>query len=242
MKYSIIIPTFNEEKLLPALLSEISDAELKKRFDYEVIVSDGGSRDKTLEIAKRYADKVVEHHESSRQLISQGRNRGAETASGEILIFINADIRISELEKLFMKIEDEFFPGNYIAMTCGVKVFPEDEIFSDRLFLGFYNRYFSFLNFIGLGMGRGECQVIRKVDFFELNGYNEEMAAGEDFDLFKRLRRKGKILFLKTFFVFESPRRYRKYGHVKVFFTWLANALSVMAFNKSLSDDWEDIR
>jgi hypothetical protein len=42
--------------------------------------------------------------------------------------------------------------------------------------------------------------------------------------------------------VYESPRRYRKYGHLKVFFTWLGNALSVILFKKSYSEDWIDIR
>ncbi len=242
MKFSVIIPTYNEEKLIGKLLAELSEREIKNKYDYEIIVSDGGSKDGTREIAERYADKFVEHNENRRQLISEGRNRGAEISTGEVLIFINADIRIPNPELLFETIEKEFIPTNYIAMTCAVKVFPEEEIFADKIFLGFYNRYFSFLNLIGLGMGRGECQIMRRKDFFDLNGYDEKMAAGEDFDLFKRLRKKGKILFVQSYKVFESPRRYRKHGHIRVFFTWLANALSVMLFKKSVSSEWEDIR
>ncbi len=242
MKFSIIIPTYNEEKLIGNLLAGLSEEEIKNKFDYEIVVSDGGSKDGTREIAKKYADKFVEHSGNRRQLISEGRNKGAQISTGEVLIFINADIRIPNLELLFETIEKKFIPSNYVAMTCSVKVFPEEEIFADKIFLGFYNRYFSFLNFIGLGMGRGECQIVRRKDFFDLNGYDEKMAAGEDFDLFKRLRKKGKILFVQSYTVYESPRRYRKYGHVKVFFTWLANALSVIFLKKSASSQWEDIR
>ncbi len=242
MKYSIIIPTYNEEKLIPHLLVQLSDNELKKKFDYEVIISDGGSKDKTLEFAYQYADKVVEHTENKKQLISEGRNRGAESSAGGILIFLNADVKIPDVRNFFEAIESDFLSSQYIAMTCAVTVFPEEEIFTDKIFLSFYNYYFSFLNKIGLGMGRGECQVLRRKDFFSLGGYNEKMVAGEDFDLYKRLRKKGKILFLRSSCIYESPRRYRKYGHLKIFFTWLANALSVMLFRKSASKEWEDIR
>ncbi len=242
MKFSIIIPTFNEEKLLGNLLKQISDSKLKQKYNYEVIVSDGNSKDNTLEIANQFADKVVVHSEQRRQLISEGRNIGAKVARGETLVFINADIKFDNFEKFMQRVEQVFLPSNNIAMTCAVKVFPEEEVFWDKIFLGFYNYYFYFLNLIGMGMGRGECQVIRKKDFDLLGGYNEKMVAGEDFDLFKRLRSKGKIMFLMSCHVFESPRRYRKYGHLKVFFTWLGNALSVIFFKKSYSEDWIDIR
>jgi len=242
MKLSIIIPTFNEEKLLQNLLEQISNSNLKKKYQYEVIVSDGKSNDSTIDIAKNFADKVIVHSEQKRQLISEGRNNGAKIAEGEIFVFINADIKFENFEKFLEKIYQDFLPSKNIAMTCAVKVFPEDEIFSDKIFLNFYNYYFYFLNLIGMGMGRGECQVVRKKDFDLLGGYNEKMAAGEDFDFFKRLRNKGKIMFDMSCHVYESPRRYRKYGHLKVFFTWLGNALSVILFKKSYSEDWIDIR
>ena len=91
-------------------------------------------------------------------------------------------------------------------------------------------------------MGRGECHIIRRDVFTKHKGYNENLAAGEDFDLFKRIRKNGKILFDKGLIVYESPRRYRKYGHTKIFFTWLLNALYVIFTNKSLSTEWEEVR
>ena len=56
-------------------------------------------------------------------------------------------------------------------------------------------------------MGRGECHILSKKMFEELGGDNEEFAAGEDFDLFARLRKKGKIRFLKSSLIYESARR-----------------------------------
>lgn len=70
---SVIIPTLNEEKLLPNLLDQLNDQKLKETFHYEIIISDGGSKDRTIEIAKQYTDKVVIHNDQRRQKISEGK-------------------------------------------------------------------------------------------------------------------------------------------------------------------------
>ncbi|MEN8191806.1 MAG: glycosyltransferase [Bacteroidota bacterium] len=242
MKYSIIIPTLNEEKVLPKLLDQLADKKSKAKFLYEIIVSDGGSKDKTLVIANQYADKVIIHNEKRKQNISEGRNKGASIASGNVFIFINGDILFESIELFFDEINSAFLNNDYAAMTCNVCVHPSERKFSDKIFLNFYNWYFHLLNIIGIGMGRGECQVMHRNIFLEHNGYNENMAAGEDFDLFKRIRKRGKILFNKKITVYESPRRYRKYGHLKIFASWLLNALYVIFTNRSLSTEWEEVR
>ncbi len=173
--------------------------------------------------------------------IAKGRNKGAAVAEGEILIFINGDVEVDP-ENLFENIEKKFLNSNYAGMTCSVNIHENIRILSDKIFMAFYNTYFHFLNIIGVGMGRGECQIVWKKYFDELGGYNENLAAGEDFDFFRRLRRKGKILFTHKVIVTESPRRFRKYGHFKVFLTWTLNGLFVLLKNKSLSKDWEEVR
>ncbi len=242
MKFSIIIPALNEELLLPPLLEQLSDKTLKEEFDYEIIVSDGGSKDNTLKIAGEFADIVVENRKNAKQNISIGRNKGAEKASGEVLVFLNADVQLSNPLEFFLFLREFSSNEKFVAATCRVNIHPEKRIFADRLFMGFYNFYFHFLNIIKIGMGRGECQVIRKKYFDLLNGYNENLPAGEDFDLFRRLRKYGRIYFNRKFVVYESPRRYRKYGHLKVLLTWTLNGIFVILKNKSLSDKWEQVR
>jgi glycosyltransferase involved in cell wall biosynthesis len=242
LRYSIIIPALNEEKLIPQLLDQLTNPSLRKKYDYEIIVSDGRSTDRTINIIKQYSAVLIVYPENDMQNIAGGRNTGAKNASGEIFIFINADVLIKDPEKFFLFLENEFIPSDYSALTCKVKVFPEEEIFADIVFHWIYNNYFSLLNFIGLGMGRGECQVIRKEAFLKAGGYNEELAAGEDFDLFKRVKWFAKVLFTNKICVYESPRRFRKIGYFKVTWSWIENAFAVLFKNKSISNEWEQVR
>ena len=241
VKISVIIPTLNEEKLLEKTLSQFTD-EIKNKFRIEIIVTDGGSTDKTLSIAKKYSANVVENSSHLKQNISIGRNCGAEKASGAILVFLNADTQIQNVELFFSEMQTTLQKENVVGMTSFVRVNQEEEIFSDKLFHTFFNYYFWFLNVIGIGMGRGECHILSKKMFEELGGYNEEFAAGEDFDLFARLRKKGKIRFLKSSLIYESPRRYRKFGYGKILALWFRNAFSVLFLKKSHSKEWEVIR
>lgn len=241
MRYSIIIPTLNEEKLLPKLLNQFNN-ELREKYQLEIIISDGGSVDNTVQIALENNTKIISHTKNEKQNIAIGRNDGALIADGEILIFLNGDIFIKEIDSFFNYINNKFIKSEFLAMTCKVKIFPEEEIFFDKIFHGFYNYYFYFLNIIGIGMGRGECQIIRKEIFNTVGGFNSQLAAGEDFDLFRRIRKKGKILFANNLTVYESPRRYRKLGYMNVVLSWTKNAFSVFFKNRSISKEWEEVR
>lgn len=242
IKYSFIIPTLNEEKLLPNLLSIIAKKELMGNYNYEIIVSDGGSTDDTIAVAKKFGVNIIENVSGDKQNIAMGRNLGAKRATGEIFIFLNGDVLLNEFELLLNTIEVEFINSNYKAMTCCVKVFKDEQKFIDIVFQTFYNYYFHLLNIIGLGMGRGECHIIPKDVFFDFNGYDERLAAGEDFDLFRRIRKKGKILFSRKIVVYESPRRYRKLGHFRILSTWLINSIYIIFTKTSKSSEWKPVR
>lgn len=239
--FSVIIPAFQEEKLIENILKQF-DNELKRKYNIELIVSDGGSTDKTLTIAARYADMIVENTTGEKQNISIGRNMGAKRAKGDILIFINADTIISNIHDFFISIEKEFSNKRTVALSFPVFVYPQEENLKDKIFHIFLNIYFFTINVIGIGMGRGECQVVRKEKFFELGGYNEKISAGEDFDLYRRLRRLGRIKFLWKQKIYESPRRYRKYGYIKIITIWLLNAIFVLFKNKSIQSEWKPVR
>ena len=187
-------------------------------------------------------DKIVKEKPGEKQNIPQGRNAGAAKAAGELLYFFNADTMINDIDNFFGITSRSFLNSKQLACTCNIKVFPHEEIFIDKLFHNFYNIYVRILNFTGMGMGRGECHVVRKDIFNRINGYNEKLSAGEDYDLFRRIRKLGKITFLGRLTVYESPRRYRKFGYKKVLIDWIRNSVSVLFKNKSVSEEWEAVR
>ena len=92
------------------------------------------------------------------------------------------------------------------------------------------------------GMGRGECQIIKRSTFLNVNGYNEKIVAGEDFDLYRRIAKFGRIKFLDEFVVFESPRRFRQEGYASTLTKWFLNSVSVLLLGKSYSKEWKPIR
>ncbi|MCK9210082.1 MAG: glycosyltransferase [Ignavibacteriaceae bacterium] len=242
MKYSIIIPTLNEEKLLPQLLEQLTGGITLSKSDYEIIISDGGSKDETEKIANRFGCIFIKHESSIKENISAGRNKGGMKAQGMWLIFLNADVRLDNVQSFFSFLEEKVYSSSLFAVGGHVKVFPEEEIFSDRLFHGFYYYYFHLLNFLGMGTGRGECQIVKKNVFLRLNGYDENLAAGEDFDLFKRIKKIGNILLTDDILVYESPRRFRRFGYLRVSLTWFKNSISIVLMKKSISREWEEVR
>ncbi|HVZ40739.1 MAG TPA: glycosyltransferase [Candidatus Kapabacteria bacterium] len=242
---SIIVPALNEEKLIETTLRAFPP-EILARCNAEVIVSDGGSHDRTVEIAERFADVVVVHTEQRRQTIAEGRNRGAEYATGDLLVFINADTVPRDVKAFARTLLEIATQGamdmRTVAYACPVEVTPQERRLSDRIFHGFFNNYVRFLNLLRVGMGRGECQVIWRDAFVAVGGYNNAMVAGEDFELYSRLARRGRIGHSEAFYVYESPRRFRRYGYVRVLFSWTINALAVIFLRRSMSHQWEEVR
>lgn len=101
MKISIIIPAHNEENYLPATFEKIRGAAENLDCDAEIIIADNDSTDKTKRIAENFGAQVI--FEKDRN-IGRARNAGAKAASGDILIFIDADTLVPE--SLFRTIGD----------------------------------------------------------------------------------------------------------------------------------------
>jgi len=238
---SVIIPALNEEKLLETMLGQFTP-EIVRRYNLEVLVSDGGSVDRTLAIARSLADRVVENTAGVKQTISMGRNVGARSAKGEVFVFLNADTLINDIHLFFTTIAREAARPEYAALTCRVEVYPQERRKIDEWYHGFYNWFFATMNKVGMGMGRGECHIMRRTIFEQVGGYADTLAAGEDYDLFRRLGNVGFVKFLQDVIVYESPRRYRRYGYVCVTASWFMNFLTVFFLRRSILSEWKPVR
>jgi glycosyltransferase involved in cell wall biosynthesis len=240
-RFTVIIPTLNEEATL-CWAEKIFTDEFKREYDIEVIISDGGSTDLTIEIAKKFADKIILNENFEKQTIAKGRNIGALNSNGEILVFLNADARINDVDTFFKLVDNLMKMPMVVALAFDVFVYPEEELFKDKVFHIFLNKFFAMLNVIGLGMGRGECHVVKREFFFKAGGYNENLPAGEDFEFYMRIRRLGKIINVHGLKIYESPRRYRKYGYIKTLTLWFLNSVSIIFRKKSISKVWNAVR
>jgi glycosyltransferase involved in cell wall biosynthesis len=238
---SIIIPTLNEQSVLDATL-----AALKKftSLPHEVIVSDGHSTDGTLGIAKRLADKVVEHDGLTRQNISQGRNAGAAAASGEFLVFLDADAHIPEPDQFFAEALKQFESNpKLVALTVNVKVFPEMATLGDKIVFDLLNWIFRLRNnVLHIGESTGEFQMIRANAFQRLHGFREDLVTREDADMFYRLSDIGLTKMHPKLTVYHTGRRAHKIGWAKLLWIWTINSISVAIFSRAVSKEWKVIR
>jgi len=237
---SFIIPTKNEEKELAETLKWI----LSYSGEKEIIVSDGRSRDRTVEIAREMGARVVEYTGKAKQTISAGRNGGAAVAKGEFYVFLDADVRIKDPDAFFRTAQD-FFRKNprLVALTVWLQVLPGLETFFDRIIFTCANIvHIIFNNICSIAAAPGEFQMVRAEAFKKTGGYNEKLAAGEDYDFFKRMGKLGDTRFNLHLKVYHTGRRAHVVGWPKLLFTWGMNAFSVWFLNKAVSEEWTEVR
>lgn len=207
VKVSVIIPALNEEKFIERTLKSVSKQTIP-RDDYEIIVSDGKSKDKTVSIAKKYADKVVSTKNKS---ISEGRNDGASLAKGDILVFVDADTRVKKtlLESVIREFEDKKVAGGFVKYYFD----------TNNFFIIMVNSVFIVLSFLAniffpkALIVAGVCIIARKKVFDKIKGFNPDLRTSEDYDLMERLRKKGKFILVNES-VYTSDRRLRKMGYL----------------------------
>ncbi|MDO8725205.1 MAG: glycosyltransferase [Candidatus Methanoperedens sp.] len=201
---SVIVPVLDEEKFLEATLASIKDQNTNKEF--ELIVSDNGSTDGSLEIAKKYADRVVQCEERG---IGPARNFGALNASesSKFFVFIDADTHIPGYYLSFIY---EMFRANpdIVAFSTGFE-FSErsDQI---RLAEGVANNYFLMRDRIRSATLPGFNTAVRRDAYFKCGGYTNVLL--EDVDFSRRITKLGTVKFFRHIKVMNSSRRLEVMG------------------------------
>ncbi|MBQ8018465.1 MAG: glycosyltransferase [Methanobrevibacter sp.] len=200
MILSIIIPTYNEEEYLPVLLDSIK----KQSFDdYEIIVADANSTDKTRDIAKSYGCIVVDGG-----LPAVGRNNGAKIAKGEYLLFLDSDLKLTD-EYLRNVIYEFRMERLGIAIT---QMVPMSNKVEDKLYHDFANYFMISVEKIK-PHGAGCYGIIARKELHDAcGGFDEELNFGEDTDYIERLAKKERFKVLRNAKIGVSTRRLEEEG------------------------------
>jgi len=201
MRVSVVVPVLNEEGALPGLIAMLGTLEAQ-----EIILVDGGSHDRTVEIARA-------HHITIFPSVP-GRgiqlNAGAAKATGELLLFLHADAQLQpgalcvmraalEDSRMVGGVFDVRFEGGDWVAACFDKIYH-------------WRRY--------LGIFYGDSGIfVRREIFSELGGF-PPYPIMEDYEFGRRLFRRGKLAFLNEPIVL-SDRRWRKDGLLKTLMIWV---------------------
>lgn len=210
MKFTVVIPAFNEENYLPDTLRAVAVAAAD--LSCAIIVVDNESTDKTANIAKDFGATVISESEHN---IGKVRNTGAKSAEGDFLIFLDADTIVPS--DLFLKIHEAMKDEKCLGGAAAVE-YGEFERKWMRYYIFAWKFWEKFFN-----MKQGAAQFCRREVFETLGGYDTGIYVGEDIEFYWRLtkfarKNGGRVFFIEQPKVKTSPRRLDKIPFWKTFF------------------------
>ena len=223
--FSVIIPALNEEHFLPRLLKSIQEQNSR---DFEVILVDSESKDKTVSEARKFEKFFpLTIITNTKRNVSRSRNMGAAQAKGEYIFFIDADNYVhpdflSEMEKKLKKGYDMIVPA----------VTPDSKKLFHRVNFYLANRSIQILRKVGLYFSTGGNLLVRKSAFDLLQGFDDSLFICEDNDLVQRAKNEGfKVGFSYNPKVSFSVRRLEKEG-AAVAIKYIVSSVYIIFFGK----------
>nr|WP_086939165.1 glycosyltransferase [Thaumasiovibrio occultus] len=231
-KLSVVVITLNEEQNIGRLLDDLSAQTFR---DFEVILVDSNSEDRTCEIAASYHDKLpalrIEVMET--RGVSLGRNTGANLAQNERLLFLDADVRLESnfLARAITKLEHS---GLDVA---GVYMGAQDLPLAYRLGYGLFNAGL-FLTQFGFPTAVGACIFSTRTIHQRLGGFDEAIVLCEDCDYVKRAAKTWRFRFIPMMFQFD-PRRLQQDGFFTMGFTYLKANVRRFFFGEMRNNEME---
>lgn len=206
-RFSLIIPAFNEEAYLPALLNSVDVARTCYAGgpnEIEVVVADNASSDSTADLARSNGCRVFCE---DRRVIAAVRNTGARNARGRVFVFVDADNIMHP--DTFNAIDRSLSTGKVIAGATGVKM--------QRMSLGIAVTYALMVPIVWLTRMDTGVVFCRREDFETIGGYNEDLLFAEDvqflWDLMRLGRKQGrKLSRITSARAIFSTRKFDRHG------------------------------
>jgi glycosyltransferase involved in cell wall biosynthesis len=219
--FSVIIPAFNEEKFLPQLLESLTH---QTEMNFETIVVDGKSKDKTVAVANSYKKKLPQLKVivSDKACLPYQRNLGAKNSTGEWLLFFDADgiFLPYAIDRCTQYIKTH--PTNKFFTTWFA---PDSEVSGDATLILLSSIFIETGSIVKRQIAPGSFAAIRREVFESIGGYDESRGYGEDQEISMRLFEKGILLgFLRETIYIYSLRRFRRQGTLRMVQTYAKNA------------------
>ena len=225
MKLSVIIPTYNEEKYLPRLLECLNGQTYQP---HEIIVADS-SDDSTPELAKAAGAKVARTEKVGP---SRNRNVGGNAATGDILLFLDAD---TNFDNNFLENVHKEFVSKKVDMGMIQFKFDSTHLFDISLGLKM-NLATRLMQWIR-PFTHGFSIICTKEVFNKLNGFDESLKMAEDVDFGYRGSKLGKYRVLTSTKILISPRRLKEEGRWHLLAKWIKTSVLTLRGKKIKNDD-----
>ena len=245
MMISFVIPAYNEENYLKDCLKSIFRETENKNYNYEIIVVNNASIDKTIEVAKSF--KNVKIIDEPKKGLVYARKAGYLASKGDLIANIDSDSRLTP--GWIKTVSTEFENDKKLVALSGPFIFYDLSTFMNRMSGGFY--YYSYcLYFVANKMSKmgsmlqGGNSVLKKSVFEKMGGYDEKVYSfyGEDADIALKMGRMGKVKWTFKLPMYSSGRRLAAEGPFTMMLRYTVNYFWVLLFKKPFTKEFIDFR
>lgn len=228
--FSVVIPTLNEEDYLPKILSDLAK---QKRKDFEIIIVDASSEDKTKEKALKFSKHFpLEFYKVGKRNVSYQRNFGAQKAKGDYLLFLDADARVDNkfTKNIYKSISKK---KNLLFLPILITDEPSSK---NKLIFKVVNSAIKLSQSLNKPLSAGGSIFIARKLFLDLKGFREDLYMSEDHNLIQRSKKVGvKAKILKDVKVVFSLRRVKKEGEAIILYKYILSSI-YMLINGEITD------
>lgn len=230
MKISVVIPAFNEEKLIGKCVEAVENQTFPKE-EYEVLVIDNNSSDKTAEIARKLGATVISY--CQKQGFSVAKQFGTKQAKGEIIAYTDAD---SIPDTRWLETINKLMQNKNLAYIGGTILSTEKNTLMNFFFIIF--DYFARINqLFGMSLIWSPNMAVRKDAFMQIGGFNTALKTSDDWDFTLRIQKKFGIhstLYTNALRVKTSPRKQKNLGAIIPYvLLGIVNYMSIFILRKS---------
>ena len=233
-RITVVLPAYNEENFIGATLKSLVNQTYK---NFELIVVDNNSTDRTAEVAEKYGACVIVEKQKG---VAKARNAGFSAARARIIASTDSDSIVPQnwVERIVTEFEKDdslvafgglsnLYSGPVSARAAGRYLFKAFWVI-DKILSGGWNL-------------SGFNMAVQKDAFLAIGGFNTSLTMGEDIDLAKRLREVGKVYVDANFIVFVSGRRYRN-GLLEGVMTYAPSWIARVLFHQDKFLNFPSIR